>query len=123
MAHSFDGKAYRYAFIFNKGNLTESLNQELQDYIQSYQKIEKELDISEVTTGCGIYAYDDTIFIELEETRVMAVYVVVLFGMDWMNFIEDLFDFHDHFPSDKILRESNMRHILKDEKQLFDDFQ
>jgi hypothetical protein len=122
MSQLLKGKAYRYSFIYDKANLTVDLAKELYDYISAYQEEEERLHADSVSSGCSIYAYDDVIFIEEEETRVTPVYVVVLYGVDWQNFTNDLFSFHDTFPPSKIQREFNYSHLLKDESQHFDDF-
>jgi hypothetical protein len=122
MNHPLNGQCYRYSFIFSKSNLTEELTKEINDYLSVYCKEENEFERDGVITGCSFRAYE-TVFMEQEE-RIMVtpVYIIVFFGNDWINFIQDILDFAEVFPKSKIPREGSYSYTLKDENREFDDF-
>lgn len=122
MAHYLDGRCFRYTFIFKKENVTEDIGRELQAYISTYHKQVEEEDMAGVTSACNLHAYEDVLIIEEEDTRIAPVLIIVFYGQDWMNFIQDLLTFQETFPSYKLPREADYNFVLRDESKVFDDF-
>ncbi len=122
MTHYLDDNCFRYTFIFKVENLTEDLGKELQDYVSAYHAQVEDEHKGGVTSACNLHAYEDVLLIEEEDTRIAPVLIIVFYGCDWMNFIEDLLRFQEAFPSSKLPREADYNYVLRDEGKKFDDF-
>lgn len=122
MAHPLDGNCYRYTFIFKKENMEGNLNKKFQDYISMYRMEVEEQDRAGVTSGCNIHVYEDVLIIEDEHTRIAPVTILVFYGSDWTNFIDDLLAFQELFPTSVLPRENDYNFVLRDERRIFDDF-
>jgi hypothetical protein len=122
MAHYLHGQAYRHSFVFNRENLPANVIQEIEDYIAAYQKQEETFKEDRMTTTCNFYSYEKNILDDEGELRISLVYVVVLYSSDWLNFIEELLQFHDTFHPSRVPRASIYSYVLRDENREFDDF-
>lgn len=119
MSHYLDGKCFRYTFIFRKEYLVDELGNDLKNYISDFQKEDEEFQGSSMM---HLHKYEEVLILEEEDTRISPVLILVFYGSDWLNFMENILHFSETFPSYKLPREADYNYSLRDENQEFDDF-
>lgn len=125
MTHPLDGSGFRHTFLFKKADISQPWQAKLDEYFASYRSQIDEYEKADVIYANDFFVYEDTLMIEdLEDgnTHIAPMLVVVFYGSDWTNFIEDILAFQELFPSRELPRQNDYNYVIRDERRTFDDF-
>lgn len=126
MTPPIDGVGFRHTFIFKKGDITGPLKTRLEKYFSNYRNEIESYEKADVIYTSNFFLYEETLMIDdLEEgsTHIAPCLILVFYGADWYNFINDLLAFQELFPEKNLPRQNDYNYVIRDEKKLFDDFQ